>query len=114
MRDFNAVITDLNKAIGFNIDLPVSYSLRGYAKFMLRYYEGAISDLTKAIELNPANDETYNLRARVYYLQKNKDAACADWTKAASLGNKEAAFSLKQFCEKTKTVHHPPGWVEWH
>jgi len=33
--NFNSVITDLNKAIGYNINLPVSYSLRGYAKFVL-------------------------------------------------------------------------------
>jgi len=77
------------------------------------YYDGAIADLTKTIELNPASDETYNLRAKIYFSQKNKNAACADWAKAATLGNKEAVFSLKQFCEKHKPAH-PPGWVEWH
>lgn len=73
--NFNEAISEINKSIKINPNLPLSYHNRGLVKLKLGQIESAISDFEKSIELDPkfANAH-YNMGLANSILKKHKIA----------------------------------------
>lgn len=98
-ENYDAAITEINKAIELSPNWADAYYNRGLAYSRKLNYNQAISDYTKAIELNPNYAAAYNNRAVNYYLINNYDMAWQDVHKAESLGFPVSSFWLKDLKE---------------
>ncbi|WP_298767702.1 tetratricopeptide repeat-containing serine protease family protein [uncultured Polaribacter sp.] len=73
--NFNEAISEINKSIKINSNLPLSYHNRGLVKLKLGQIESAISDFKKSIELDPKfANAYYNLGLANSILKKHNIA----------------------------------------
>ncbi|MEH2242265.1 tetratricopeptide repeat protein [Nostoc sp.] len=86
LKDYQAVLADLNQAIKLQPDDADSYSTRGDVYLELKNYQAALADFNQAIQLQPDGAVNYNLRGIVYSELKNyQEAALADYNQAIKL-----------------------------
>ena len=63
-----------------------AYCWRGFAKDILKDYQGSLLDLNKAIDLDPNFGEAYAYRGITIVYLGNKSKVCFDFKKAQALG----------------------------
>ena len=98
--DHQAVLSDFDKVISINPDLPFVYYNRANVKLSTKNYQRAIDDYSMAIKLQPNLAEAYYNRAlTLLYLNENK-LACKDLSVAGELGITEAYNVIKRYCNK--------------
>ncbi len=67
--------------------------------FESKQYEAAIAKFTEVINAGGEElKEAYYYRADSYYALENKPMACESWTKAAELGDSDAKFIVRNYC----------------
>jgi len=90
IKDYNAAISDLNKAMQLAPDDAHLTSERGLIYFMAKKEDKAISDFDKAVELEPENPFRYASRAFIKDRLNDLEGAKADYQKALELDPEDA------------------------
>lgn len=90
IRKYELAVTDLDKILELNPNLPLSlwmefYFTRGTILQEKGDYDMALDNLDKAISLNPNNANYYLHRANTYTLLKKYDLAIADYNKSLEI-----------------------------
>ena len=66
--------------------------------YELARFEEAIEAFTTVIDAGEDLMEAYYYRADSHYNLGNKDMACVDWRRSDELGDKDAAFIVRNYC----------------
>ena len=85
MGEYDAAITDYNKAIELNPKEASIYFSRGLAHFNKQSYSSAIADFDKVIELDPDEAMAFFKRGNALEKTGNFDKALTDYQKAVAL-----------------------------
>ena len=85
MGEYDAAITDYNKAIELNSKEPAIFFSRGLAHFNKQSYTPAIADFDKVIELDPKEAMAYFKRGNALEKIGSFEKALADYQKAVEL-----------------------------
>ena len=94
-----AGIDDLEAALKLNPNIPGGWMSLGVLQFEDKRYDAAVETFTRAIELKDDELKTaYYYRADCYYHLENKDKACPDFRQSAELGDKDAQFIVRNYC----------------
>jgi hypothetical protein len=96
-REFQKVIDDCSKAIGYNPKLADAYYNRGTAKYFTGRYSDAASDYQKAIDLNYIKlADAYFNRGLCFQKIDHRKSAYIEFMKAKELGSKKAEDILNK------------------
>jgi tetratricopeptide (TPR) repeat protein len=87
--DWDAAISECNKAVRMNPMFAVAYIDRGFVHIGKRDYDLAIRDFDKAIEIEPLHSEFYIDRGIVYSYKGDYDRAINDFDRAIRLSPKQ-------------------------
>ena len=87
------------KPFFFNPKFPDAYYHRGLVKYKLIDYREAVRDFNKTIKLFSRNAKAYMFRGLSKIKLGDKANGCSDLSKAMELGDKEAPFQIKKYCE---------------
>lgn len=99
MKNFEAAIVDLSKAIEMEPNDAKAIEMRGVSKFSLKDYRGAIQDYSKVITMKPSFvDQAYCNRGVAKFFLNDKEGGCLDLSKAGELGFREAYDLIKKYC----------------
>ena len=101
LKNPEAAMKDISKAIELNHKLPGAYSIRGTLRIQIENYLEAISDLDKAIEIDPNDTHALFNRGLAYYNLGMKQQCCKDWDKAGQLGHYKSIKYQSRYCNKT-------------
>ncbi|GGA07042.1 serine protease [Okeania sp. KiyG1] len=111
LEDYEAALTDVNKAIELKPNYALYYTNRGDAYFKMGEKQKAIESYNKAISLDPESaHERYNVRAQALYQLEDYEAALADYNKAIELKPDHALYYANrgdayfQIGEKQKAI----------
>lgn len=93
-------LADLEAALTLDPDLPGGSMSLAVLLYEARYYEKAVAKFDEVI----ASDTTelaaaHYYRGQSYYEMKDKEKACADFAVAARLGDKDATFIKRNYCD---------------
>lgn len=93
-------VEEIAEALAMKPSIPGGLMSMAVLLYEAKRYEEAIPKLTEVI----ANDTTelaaaYYYRADSYYNLGDKDHACEDWLKSMRLGDKDAAFIKRNYCD---------------
>ena len=95
---------EINMALKLKPSIPGAMMSLAVLLYEDKQYEEAITKFTEVI----ANDTTelaaaFYYRADCYYNLDDKEHACLDWNKSMRLGDKDAAFIKKNYCDTDAT-----------
>jgi len=85
LRDFDAAITDFERALRIKPKLAEAYSGRGAARIGKGDHEGALLDFERALAINNKLVEVYSNRGQVLLRQKDFARAIEDFNRAIEL-----------------------------
>ena len=88
LKQHERAISDYDKALNYNSDLPDVYFNRGISYVEHNQYKLAIIDYDNAIRLNSNNAKYYFNRGNVYLILKKYNSAILDYDKAIRLNSK--------------------------
>lgn len=93
-------VAEIEQALAMKPSIPGALMSMAVLLYEAKRYEEAIPKFTEVI----ANDTTelasaHYYRADCYYNLGDKDKACIDWNKSMRLGDKDAAFIKKNYCD---------------
>lgn len=92
-------IVDIQAALELKPDMADGFMSLGVLQFETKQYEAAIATFTKVIDAqDDALKDALYYRADCYYALKNKELACENWREAAKLGENDARFIVKNYC----------------
>lgn len=95
-----AGLADIEAALRLKPDLQGGLMSQAVLLYELKRYEAAIETFTAVIAANgEGKGEAYYYRGDSHYELGHKDLACADWAISAGLGDKDAQFIQKNYCE---------------
>jgi tetratricopeptide (TPR) repeat protein len=97
-------LADVEEALRLKPTIPGGLMGSAILLYETKRYEEAITRFTQVIELDDEGKaEAYYYRGDCQYNLENKDEACADWKVSARLGDKDAVFIVKNYCETDAT-----------
>lgn len=92
-------ILDIEAALNLKPGMADGLMSLGVLEFETKAYEKAIATFTKVIDAKDDDlKEALYYRADSYYALKNKEKACESWTAAADLGEADAKFIVRNYC----------------
>jgi len=93
-------IADIEAAMKLNPALAGGTMSLAVLLFETKEYDAAIAKFTEVIEANTAElKEAYYYRADCYYALENKEKACESWRLSAGLGDADAKFIVRNYCD---------------
>lgn len=93
-------MAEIEAALAKKPDLPGGYMSLAILLYESKNYEAAIEKFTEVIDRGmDGRAEAYYYRGDCHYERGDKVNACADWAISASLGEKDAIFIKKNYCE---------------
>ena len=99
-----AGLDDVEEALRMKPDMPGGMMSAAVLLYEMKRYEAAIERFGQVIEMNgEGKGEAYYYRGDCHYALGDKELACADWTISAGLGDKDAIFIKKNYCETDET-----------
>lgn len=95
---------EISEALRMNPSIPGGLMSLAVVLYEGKLYEEAIVKFTEVI----ASDSTelasaFYYRADCHYMLGNKEKACADWQQSMRLGDKDAAFIKRNYCDTDAT-----------
>lgn len=102
LGEYDAAITDYNKAIELNPKEPTIYFSRALAHFNNKNFASAIADFDKVIELDPAEASAYFKRGSALEKVGSFEKAVSDYQKAVELDAENEP--AKNALEKLRTA----------
>lgn len=95
---------DVDAALKLKPAIPGALMSSAVLLYETGRYEDAIARFTQVIEQDlDGKAEAYYYRGDCQYQLENKDLACADWKVSARLGDKDATFVVKNYCNTGAT-----------
>lgn len=92
-------LADIEAALKLKPGIQTGEMSAGILLFELERYEEAIARFTKVIDANGADiPEAYYYRADCWYGLENKERACEDWSRSGELGDPQAQFIVRNYC----------------
>lgn len=92
-------IADIEAALKLKPELAGGTMSLAVLLFESKQYEAAIAKFTEVIDAEtPEAGEAYYYRADCYYALENKELACESWRKSADLGDADAKFIVRNYC----------------
>lgn len=92
-------LADINAALALRPDIAGGTMSAGILLFEMERYDEAIARFTEVIATDSADLATaHYYRADCYYALENKDKACEDWRRSGELGDKDAQFIVRNYC----------------
>ncbi|MFT3885478.1 MAG: tetratricopeptide repeat protein [Flavobacteriales bacterium] len=97
-------LDDINAALQLKPGIPGGLMSKGVLLYETKRYQEAIATFGQVIDTDTTElAAVYYYRADSYYHLDQKEQACADWLKSARLGDKDAAFIKKNYCDTDAT-----------
>jgi tetratricopeptide (TPR) repeat protein len=97
-------LADLEAALALDKTLAGGTMSLAVQLFEAKRYEEAIAKFTEVIgSAGPELAEAHYYRADCHYNLKDKASACADWRAAGELGDKDAQFIVRNYCNTELT-----------
>ncbi len=94
-----AGIVDIQEALRLKPTIPGGAMSLAVLLFEDKQYDKAIEKFTEVINLDDKDKpDAYYYRADCFYEQQNKEMACADFRVAAQLGDADAKFIVRNYC----------------
>lgn len=94
-----AGIDDIKFALQLDPNLPGGWMSLGVLQFESELFDAAIETFTRVIGLKDHElGVAYYYRADCHYHQGDKDKACPDWRRSGELGDKDAQFIVRNYC----------------
>ncbi|HQW04294.1 MAG: tetratricopeptide repeat protein [Flavobacteriales bacterium] len=92
-------IADIHAALALNPKIIGGAMSLGVLLFETKEYEAAIVQFTQVIDAKREEfKEALYYRAECYYELKNKEMACNNWRQCADLGEGDAKFIVRNYC----------------
>lgn len=92
-------LADLEASLRINPEQDGGLMSLGVLLFDLERYDEAIAKFTEVIDKGKDDlAEAYYYRADCYYKLDNKGDACVNWRRSAELGDKDAVFIVRNYC----------------
>jgi tetratricopeptide (TPR) repeat protein len=92
-------LADLEAALALDARIPGGVMSLAVQLFEAKRYAEAITRFTEVIEAKGTElTEAYYYRADCHYALEDKEAACVDWRAAGELGDKDAQFIVRNYC----------------
>ncbi len=96
----SAGIVDIQSALAINPKIPGGWMSLGVLQFENQQYQEGIESFTRAIDTDDSElMVAYYYRGDCYYHLEDKDNACINWRQSAKLGDKDAQFIVKNYCQ---------------
>ncbi len=80
LKQYDAALADLNKALELKPDDLTTIKFRGFAEIGFNQWDKAVADFSAVIQKKPDDLQSYDRRALAYRSLKNYDASIADYT----------------------------------
>ena len=93
MNNYNAALSDYNKAISLNPNNNVAYNNRSVVYNNMQKYLEAVADCNKALKIDPSHAEAYINRGVSYMKLGNYTAAMQDFNKSISLTESAVSYA---------------------
>ncbi len=95
---------DMEEALRLKPAIPGALMSSAVLLYETKRYAEAIERFSQVIEQDlEGKAEAYYYRGDCQYQLENKDLACADWKVSAKLGDKDAGFIVKNYCNTNAT-----------
>ncbi|MBL8003130.1 MAG: tetratricopeptide repeat protein [Flavobacteriales bacterium] len=92
-------LADMEAALKLKPTIPGALMSSAVLLYETKRYEEAIARFTQVIDQDlEGKAEAYYYRGDCHYQLENKELACADWDVSARLGDKDATFIVKNYC----------------
>lgn len=98
-KKYQEAIVDLDKLLEFEPNNSAAHFYKGMCQSSLGDNAGAIAEFTAVFEQNPTNTDALLNRGKCKQKIGDKEGACTDWKKAIELGDFEAKFELRKYCD---------------
>jgi tetratricopeptide (TPR) repeat protein len=103
-NDEDEGLDDIARALSMKPSIPGGLMSEGVLLFESRQYEAAIAKFNQVIATDTTElAQAHYYRADSYYNLDDKQHACIDWTISARLGDKDAAYIKRTYCETDAT-----------
>lgn len=97
-------LAEVEEALRLKPTIPGGLMASGVLLFETKRYEEAIVRFTQVIDQDAEGKaEAYYYRGDCHYNLEDKEQACADWKVSARLGDKDAVFIVKNYCNTDAT-----------
>ena len=97
-------LAEVEEALRLKPTIPGGLMASGVLLFETKRYEEAIVRFTQVIDQEAEGKaEAYYYRGDCHYNLEDKEQACADWKVSARLGDKDAVFIVKNYCNTDAT-----------
>ncbi|MBL7962422.1 MAG: tetratricopeptide repeat protein [Flavobacteriales bacterium] len=93
-------LAEIEEALRLKPDLPGGQMSAAVLLYELKAFEEAIVKFTEIIDTDSTlRAEAHYYRGDCRYNLDQKEQACSDWRQASALGDREATFIVKNYCE---------------
>ncbi|MBK9273541.1 MAG: tetratricopeptide repeat protein [Flavobacteriales bacterium] len=97
-----AGLEDIRRALALKPEIPGARMSAAILLYEMERYEEAIAGFTEVLEKDTAAADVrdaHYYRGDSHYNLKRKEEACQDWRASAKLGDKDAVFIVKNYCD---------------
>ena len=102
--DEKAGVEEITAALSMKPSIPGGLMSLAVLLYEDKRYEDAIPKFTEVIAIDTTElAAAYYYRADSYYNLGDKERACADWRRSMRLGDRDAAFIKKNYCDTDAT-----------
>lgn len=98
-----AGLEDIESALQLKPGIPGGQLSAAILLFEMERFPEAIERFTAVIASGEDLKEAHYYRADCHYRLEDKEAACADWRKSAELGDRDAVFIVRNYCNTDET-----------
>jgi tetratricopeptide (TPR) repeat protein len=98
-------VADVRKALAIKQDVQGGGMGLAILLYDMKRYAEAIAEFTNVLATDTsAAAEAYYYRGDSYYNLKDKEKACSDWRQAQTLGEEDAVFVVRNYCDTEATL----------
>ncbi|MCC6840303.1 MAG: tetratricopeptide repeat protein [Flavobacteriales bacterium] len=98
--DEEAGVEEIDQALRLNPGIPGGLMSMAVLLYEGKRYQEAITKFTEVIASDTTElADAYYYRADCHYNLGNKESACEDWNRSVRLGDRDAAFIKRNYCD---------------
>ena len=98
----DAGLDDIRRALALKPEIPGGRMSAAILLYEMERFEEAIAGFTEVLAKDTASADlrdAHYYRRDTHYNLKRKEEACRDWRASAKLGDKDAVFIVKNYCD---------------